>query len=220
MYNIFMENKKSQKQTQVERTKRSKKRIVQEATRLFGQKGYSGTRLSDIAEAAGLTLPGLLHHFPNKESVLFSVLENRDKADQERYETLFQNEAGKGALNTLHSLVQYNQTIPELMRIFTVMSAESTDPDHPGHTYFVNRYRYFRRQYLSLIKEAQGQGRIRADINIEQLGLLVMAMMDGLQLQWLLDPEQVDMAEAFDTFRLIFERGLQEKLEGDHGKTD
>ena len=208
-----MKNKKTQKLTQAERTKKSKERIVQEANRLFGIYGYSGTRMSDIAEAAGLTLPGLLHHFANKEELLVNVLEDRDRADQKFYEVLFKDSAGKNPLDVLYSLVQHNQTIPEIVRMFTVMSAESITPEHPGHEYFVRRYRYFREQYLSLLKESQTSGQIRSDINTEELGLLVMAVMDGLQLQWLLDPEKVNMTAAFNTFVKIFERGLQAKNE-------
>ena len=114
------------------------------------------------------------------------------------------------ALDVLQTLVEYNQTIPELVRIFTVLSAESTASDHPGHEFFIRRYRFFRQQYLILLKEAQGQGKIRDDIDVEQLGSLVMAVMDGLQLQWLLDPEQMNMGAAFKTFTKIFSQGLQD----------
>src|SRR5438309_1992265 len=34
---------------------------------------------------------------------------------------------------------------------------------------------------------------------------LVLAVMDGLQLQWLLDPDEVDMAEAFTLFARLFD---------------
>ena len=92
--------------------------------------------------------------------------------------------------------------------MFTVLSAESTTPGHPGHEFFIQRYRFFRQQYLDLLKVAQDQGKIRDDIDVEQLGMLVMAVMDGLQLQWLLDPEQVDMAAAFGMFAQILNQGL------------
>ena len=211
LYNQVMENQETPKRTQAERTKQSKARIVQEANRLFGESGYNGARMADIAEAAGLTLPGLLHHFANKEELLLNVLENRDRADQQHFEAVFKNSAGMNALDVLQTLVEYNQTIPEMVRIFTVLSAESTTSDHPGHEFFIRRYRFFRQQYLALLKEAQGQGKIRDDIDVEQLGLLVMAVMDGLQLQWLLDPEQVNMRAAFKTFTQILDQGLHDE---------
>lgn len=52
--------------------------IVDAATRLFGEKGYAGTRTADIAAAAGVTERTLFRYFPSKEKlyrrVMFPVL--------------------------------------------------------------------------------------------------------------------------------------------------
>jgi AcrR family transcriptional regulator len=45
-------------------------RILQEAARLFGESGYSGTRMTDIAAAIGVTKPIIYRHFESKQ-VLF-----------------------------------------------------------------------------------------------------------------------------------------------------
>jgi AcrR family transcriptional regulator len=44
--------------------------ILTEATRLFAERGFAGTSLKDIADAAGLTRPALYHYFANKEALL------------------------------------------------------------------------------------------------------------------------------------------------------
>lgn len=69
--------------TQAARTKFSKEKIIREAVHLFGQYGFRGATLAEIARAAGLTEPGLLHHFPSKEHLLMDVLEERDRVNQE-----------------------------------------------------------------------------------------------------------------------------------------
>ena len=52
--------------------------IIQAATRLFGEKGYAGTRTADIAAAAGVTERTLFRYFASKEKlyrrVMFPVL--------------------------------------------------------------------------------------------------------------------------------------------------
>src|SRR4051794_13431713 len=58
--------------------------ILDQATALFGEAGYRGTSLREIAARCGLSHPGLLHHFPTKESLLLAVLEHRDAEDQVR----------------------------------------------------------------------------------------------------------------------------------------
>ena len=44
------------------------------------------------------------------------------------------------------------------------------------------------------------EGGIRSDISADVLGVMLFAMMDGLQVQWLMEPEKVDMANVFRVF--------------------
>ncbi len=46
------------------------RQIIQEATRLFAERGFSGTSLKDIADATGLTRPALYHYVKNKDELL------------------------------------------------------------------------------------------------------------------------------------------------------
>ena len=43
---------------------------MEEATRLFADRGFAGTSLQDIADATGLTRPALYHYFGSKEGNL------------------------------------------------------------------------------------------------------------------------------------------------------
>lgn len=51
-------------------------RILTEATRLFSENGYAGTRMSDIASAIGVTKPIVYRHFDSKQA-LFEALVRR-----------------------------------------------------------------------------------------------------------------------------------------------
>jgi AcrR family transcriptional regulator len=56
-------------------------RILVEATRLFTENGYAGTRMSDVAAAIGVTKPIVYRYFDSKQ-VLFEALVRRVLADQ------------------------------------------------------------------------------------------------------------------------------------------
>lgn len=44
--------------------------MLQVAARCFLERGYTGTKLSDVAHALNITKPALYHYFPSKESIL------------------------------------------------------------------------------------------------------------------------------------------------------
>src|SRR5919201_6218561 len=49
--------------------------ITEAAGRLFGERGYEGTRLDDVAAAAGVTKPILYRHFASKRDLYLALLE-------------------------------------------------------------------------------------------------------------------------------------------------
>lgn len=48
-------------------------RLMRAASRLFAEQGYDGTSVDAIATEAGITVPGMYKHFPNKAAVLMEV---------------------------------------------------------------------------------------------------------------------------------------------------
>lgn len=48
--------------------------IYEQATRLFAQRGYSGTSFQDIADAVGLTRPALYHYVKSKDDLLAKLV--------------------------------------------------------------------------------------------------------------------------------------------------
>lgn len=186
----------SPRRTQAERTRASREKITQAAIEFFARQGFRGTKLADIARAAGLTEPGLLHHFPSKTLLLMEVLKERDHIDGERMRATLQRN-GNHFLDAGVELVEHNQTVPGLVQLFTLLVAEGISQEHPAHEFFTQRYQRERGHMVESIRLAQQAGEVRADIPAETLGVLIFAVMDGLQVQWLLEPDKIDMAEAF-----------------------
>ncbi len=187
------------RRTQAERTQLRKKQVIQEAIRFFGQYGYHGARLAEIAKAAGVTEPGLLHHFPSKELLLMEVLAERDRIDREQFDPALHEHVGE-PLKSLQELVAHNQTVPGLVQLFAVLVAESIDEQHPGHNFFRQRYHALRDQTIGVLRRAQADGEIRNDVPAEDLVIMLFAMMDGLQIQWLYEPENINMTQLFEHF--------------------
>lgn len=186
-----------------------KEEILQEATRLLGIYGFRGTTLARVAEAVGLTEPGLLHYFPNKVALLEGVLAYRDEQDRGRFSTIIDADLPhpEDLFSAMEELVAKNESAPGLVRLFTTLVAESIRGDHPSHDYFVRRYAEVRESledYLSTSTAAQKL----APEEIRSLSVSIIALMDGLQIQWLLDPD-VDMPAAFKFFSGLVQSHLE-----------
>jgi len=59
------------------------KKIIATAHTLFHEKGYSNTKMSDIAAALGVTKPTLYRYFDTKENLFIAVAEHERKMLQE-----------------------------------------------------------------------------------------------------------------------------------------
>ncbi|BAW06196.1 TetR/AcrR family transcriptional regulator [Nocardia seriolae] len=170
--------------------------IIDEALKAFADNGYRSTSIAEIADRCGMSQPGLLHYFPNKAALLSAVLDYRDRLDYDRL-GFDRQLRGKDALLRLAQLVDHNMHVPGLVRLFTVLTSEAVTADHPAHDWAQNRYRMLETYLSDALRAGITEGSIRADIDPEAIARQVFAMMDGLQLQWLVDPDTVDMATLF-----------------------
>lgn len=63
------------KQTQEKKSERSRGLILEAALQLFSKHGYRGTSIREIAEGAGLSTGNVYHHFPDKETLFRTLLD-------------------------------------------------------------------------------------------------------------------------------------------------
>ncbi|AJT67284.3 TetR/AcrR family transcriptional regulator [Streptomyces chattanoogensis] len=177
--------------------------ILEAAMELIAERGYRRTSLAAVAERAGLTQQGLLHHFPTKELLLVAVLEARDRWD---LASSAASAAGSWRTGTLAQLVDYNATRPGIVQTYTVLSADSVTEDHPARAFFESRFRAVREAMAAVLRAEFGET-LPGGLTPERAAPLLVAVMDGLQLQWLLDPQDVDMPAAFRDFVALLGRG-------------
>ncbi|WP_438294037.1 TetR/AcrR family transcriptional regulator [Streptomyces sp. HUAS TT7] len=180
------------------RSARSEERradILRAALEVIAERGYRGASLSAVAERVGLTQQGLLHYFPTKEALLVAVLEERDQWDTGGRRT----SADGWRLELLASLVEYNAMRPGIVQTFSALLGESVTDEHPARPFFTRRYAQVREEMAGVLRAEFGD-RLPGGLTAERAAPLLVAVMDGLQYQWLLDPESLDMAAAFHDF--------------------
>lgn len=178
------------------KTAARREEILSTALEVFAQQGFRGGSMREIAERVGLSQAGVLHHFDSKEALLAAVLQQRDSQNN----ALFAADlAQQGVLDALRHAVRRDSQSDGLVRLFVTLAAEATDPEHPAHAFFVQRYADLLAMIAAEVRAGQASQDIRADLDAEVSAAVIVALWDGLQVQWLLDDQRA-MSPAMDSY--------------------
>jgi MFS family permease len=101
---------------------------------------------------------------------------------------------GPGVMARTTHLERRGATAIRVVGLYATLSVEAHDPGHPAHDYFSARYAWLRRDVRQALEELAERGLTRSGLELSDLESDIIALIDGLQIQWLLDSERVDMA--------------------------
>ncbi|ROQ39695.1 TetR family transcriptional regulator [Frondihabitans sp. PhB188] len=163
--------------------------ILDAAREVFAAQGYRAGSVQDVADAAGVSQSAVLHHFPAKEDLLLAVLADRDARGDDI-------KAGLGLVDGARAQVAHNTGTPGIIELYTTLCAEATGQAHPAHDYFVERFRRTRELFAGQFRDLAERGLLRDGVDPELAGAGFVALWDGIQLQWTMDPRQVDVWAA------------------------
>lgn len=170
---------------------RKRREILLATIDVFARRGYRSASIREIAESVGLTQAGLLHYFPSKEHLFAEVVRVRDELDEA---------TSSDIIEAMRIAIEHNAQVEGLVHLFVTVSAEAMDQAHPGHDYFQARYNHLIELLRERIAAGQRQGAVAGSVDADMAARLFLAVVDGMQIQWLLDPENVDMVAAFNAF--------------------
>jgi AcrR family transcriptional regulator len=176
----------------------SRERLLVVALDLFAAGGYRGTSIAQVADRAGLSQSGLLHHFRSKADLLAAALDHRDELEGHLLETPDGIPAmGWSAFDALVDLVRRNSAEPRLVRLFVTLSAEAIDPDHPAHRWMVSHYEGITAWLTAAIERGKRSGEMDPALPTATVVERTIATMDGLQILWFARGTEVDMVADF-----------------------
>ena len=172
-----------------------RREILDAAVEIFGSKGFAGGTLQEIADQVGMTHAGILHHFGSKDQLLLEVLLHRDETDVAHLEGQHIPD-GLALFRHLVKTAFLNAQRAGIVQAYAVLSAESVTDDHPGRAFFQERYRNLREEVAHAFRVVCEEQGIDSETNVADASAAILAVMDGLQVQWLLDPTAVDLGRA------------------------
>lgn len=175
---------------------RRRREIIESASRIFASQGFNSGSLRQIAKEVGVTPAALARHFDSKEGLLAAVLDNWDAAQARARNP--GDVRGLASFVRLRESVIHNQENRGLIELFLTLAGESTNPAHPAREFILERYRSIVGAKVQLLREALEAGEVlwMDEKTIVAEVRALYAMMDGIQLQWLIDPE-IDLVGTF-----------------------
>lgn len=175
------------------KTAERRQMIIEAAAEVFATDGFRGGSLRDIADRAGITHAGVMHHFPTKVHLLKAVLAWRDEEALARARAV--PRTGVDVLRVWLDEIERHKSARVLADLAMTVTAEGTSPDHPFHDYAVDRYELSMGFLTKAFEVAASRGEVRPGLDPAYEARTLLALTEGLQLQWLLDSESVDMTE-------------------------
>jgi AcrR family transcriptional regulator len=168
-----------------------RRQIIESAITEFASRGVDGTSLRTLGDAIGVSHATLRHYFASRDELLVEVYRAHEERESQPDPDL------RGAVEIMTESAEMNRSIPGLVRLYATLTTDALQEDHPVSEAFIRaRFAAAREDLARRIADGQASGRIAADIDPVDAASLVIAASDGLQVQWLLAPDEVDVRRA------------------------
>jgi len=179
----------------------SRERILQAATELFSQKGYSAAGVDDLAARSGIAKTGIYYHFGSKEGLLAAVLEHTTTiwidairgAAQQAGDPLERLDRALAGMRTML------EDKPWVMKLIQLLALEVADEKPEIRAVVQGIIQKARSAIIEGMREAFGFDFPDAEI----IAGVILALYDGIAFGRHIAPDLVPLDVAFDEFRRV-----------------
>jgi len=189
------------------RSERSSKCLLDAATELIAEQGYSATTIAQIAQKAGYS-HGLVSQRFGSKSDLIQMLARE-------FQSYFAIDKLEPALKKRHgldALIVMVETYLDavagsgmLGRAYYELFGESIVLVPEIHQTFVKADRNFRELLIKTIRSAIKVGEMSEEVEVNALASVVLSIIRGISMQWVLDGGSIDLATIKQEIRRVFE---------------
>jgi AcrR family transcriptional regulator len=189
---------------------RRRQQILDSAITLLAQRGVDRASLRTVGEAIGVSHTALRHYFSSRDELLVEAYRTHEaRAAQDA------PAASESAVGLIIEAAERNRSIPGLVELYATLTTDALQEQHAVTREFVRgRFRSLREALAGMIVSGQQAGRIAPGIDPLDAAALVIAASDGLQIQWLLDPDTVDVGRSLSILERLLPRGAEPEQAG------
>ena len=189
---------------------RRRQQILDSVITLLAQRGVDRASLRTVGEAIGVSHTALRHYFSSRDELLVEAYRTHEaRAAQDA------PAASESAVVLIIEAAERNRSIPGLVELYATLTTDALQEQHAVTREFVRgRFRSLREALAGMIASGQQAGRIAPGIDPLDAAALVIAASDGLQIQWLLDPDAVDVGRSLSILERLLPRGAEPEQAG------
>jgi TetR/AcrR family acrAB operon transcriptional repressor len=191
-----------------EEAEQTRQDLLDAALTVFSQKGYTATRLEDVARAAGVTRGAIYHHFGSKAELYSALIEEANKVGNSAIDRAV-SEGGTFIEIVTRILVYTFALLEEDQRFSEVMALQLTTPD----VEVLSQRRYDEAQELvasisGFFKLITEQGELRQDLDPLTAARAFLGYQYGLSSLWLFNRDAFSIKESAPELAEIFVHGI------------
>jgi AcrR family transcriptional regulator len=176
-------------------------RIVAAAAGLIFERGVAGTSTEDVRAAAGVSSSQLYHYFTDKRALVRAVIEHQTE------QVLGFQQPLLGRLDDVDALRAWRDAIVSLQRQrqcaggcpIGSLGSELSDLDQDARADLAVGFRRWEAAIRDGLRAMQERGTLRADTDVEELALAVLAALEGGLLLTKIRRDTVALEAALDT---------------------
>lgn len=159
--------------------------ILDATLEAFSKLGYRGASLREIARELGMSSGNLHYYFASRDDLLAAVVVAWEQKNLG---------GGDYSIANLVRAAQQNSEYPGLIRLYSTLVVESSDPAHPNRGFITERYAALLADLSQDIAAQQAAGTVDGQLDPDRTARAIIAASDGLQMQWLHAPD-FDLAD-------------------------
>ncbi len=199
-----------------EEAQETRSRLLDTAEHVFNERGVSRTSLAEIAESAGLSRGAIYWHFKNKLDLFNAMMERvtlpMEQVTDEFADTSLTDPVGYIRDHSVAILKSIDKN-PQIQRVFEIMShkCEYVDEMAPLR----DRHLEGRTDCVMHIEDgfrnAIKKGKLPKTVNPRLAAIGLHALIDGLIMNWLLDPKYFSLPRDAEKMIDSYLRGLADR---------
>lgn len=206
--NLMIDRMVNKAEQRAGKSARTRERILDAAAKVLTRKGYAGTRLFDVAEAAQLQAPALYYYFSSRDELIEEVVRlGQQRAQQHVQEALNALPSGAGPMLRLCTAIEQHLRVVLELSDYTTAAIRNVGqlPEDMRHRMLAEQKEYGK-LWEELITAVHDAGMIDPQINLLAARMLIVGALNSAPEWW--NPNRTSVEDVVRTALALVRAGL------------